>query len=532
MPLIWPEPPSPVTKCPAFGGFGRTVCRIAFSSGLRAIATGRACHPRRADRSHITRQTPSRLRATSIAALALASLALVACGAGNNSDAKKPLTRGLSPVASIQDDRLYQDGVDVAGRVRRMADLGARVIRVDMRWDLIATARPTAPRKATDPAYNWKNYDAIVAAARANDVELLFTVWGTPAWAADPKVPANDGFPAWAIRPLRPDDLGDFAEAAASRYASRGVHRWEAWNEPNIPLFLRPQYEKQGSKWVATSPAFYSRLLSSFYAAVKSVDATAVVAGGVTAPVGDSCPTSCPDSVVDRVAPVDFITAIGAEGLRPPMDVVSHHPYPITPPRKTTFTGASYVDLYNLNRLERAVDRGYLKDKKLWLTEFGFSTEPVAFYPTSFSRAEQAAFLVDAYRRVRADARIDLFTWYILQDNRDWRSGLLTQNGRPKPAVQAFALPFAAVSKRVARGGRVQLVGQARSASGPTRVEVQARSGGNWTTVRRVRTTADGSFAFRLPISRTRALRARWSGRLRSGAEATRISPVTVVRVR
>jgi polysaccharide biosynthesis protein PslG len=514
------------------GGPEALACRIDPGLEPPSRVNWMSVPTRRVDRSHITRQPLSHLRATAIAALGLASLALVACGAGSNSDAKALATRGASPVASIQDDRLYQDGADVPGRIRRMADLGARVIRVDMRWDLIATARPAAPRKPGDPAYNWKNYDAIVDAARANNVELLFTVWGTPAWAADPKVPVSDGFPAWAIRPLRPDDLGDFGEAAAARYASRGVHRWEAWNEPNIPLFLRPQYEKQGSKWVATSPEFYSRLLSSFYAAVKSVDASAVIAGGVTAPVGDTCPTQCPDSVVDRVSPVDFITALGAEGLRPPMDVVSHHPYPITPPRESTFAAASYIDLYNLNRLERTIDRGYLKDKKLWLTEFGFSTEPVPFYPTSFSRREQAAFLVDAYRRVRADARIDLLTWYILQDNKDWRSGLLTQAGRPKPAVHAFTLPFAAVSARVARGGRAQLVGQVRAANGATRVEVQRRSGGKWITVRRLRTTADGSFSLSLPVSRTRALRARWRGTLPSGTPATRISPTTVVRVR
>ena len=247
----------------------------------------------------------------------------------------------------------------------------------------------------------------MVAAARANRVQVLFTVWGTPPWAADPNVPQGT-YPADATQPADPGDFAAFGAAAAARYAPRGVHLWEAWNEPNIPLFLRPQYRREGGAWVPVSPTTYSRLLSGFYRAVKAVDPTATIGGAVTAPVGDRCPSSCPDSADGRVTPIAFLKGLAQPGNRPPMDVYSHHPYPITGPRDATFAGANYVDLYNLHRLEAAIDRTYLRGKRLWLTELGFSTRPVKEYPTSFSEPQQAQYLADAYRRLLPDRRVAL----------------------------------------------------------------------------------------------------------------------------
>src|SRR5581483_6452491 len=100
----------------------------------------------------------------------------------------------------------------------------------------------------------------------------------------------------------------------------QGVHLWEAWNEPNIPLFLRPQYRRSGARWVPVSPRTYSALLTSFYTSVKAVDPLARIGGAVTAPVGDQCPSDCPASPDSRVTPIAFLDALAAPGLRPPMD--------------------------------------------------------------------------------------------------------------------------------------------------------------------------------------------------------------------
>jgi hypothetical protein len=417
--------------------------------------------------------------------------------------------------------------------MRMMADLGAAVVRVDLRWDLVARSRPAAPRDPDDPAYDWRAYDAIVAAARAMGERILFTVWGTPEWARDPSVPVGSRFGPQAVRPLYPGDFGSFGAAAAARYAPQGVHLWEAWNEPNIPLFLRPQFARRGGRWVSVSPATYTALLRSFYRNVKRVDPSARIGGGVTAPVGDMCPSSCPRSPDARTTALAFVAGLAARGRRPPMDVYSHHPYPITRPRDTTFSGASYIDLYNLGWLERALDRTYLRRKSLWLTEFGFGARRVREYPFHVRPAGQARYLVDAYRRVREDARVKLITWYFLQDSPVWSSGLLDERGRPKPSFAAYSLPVAPlVSGPVARGTPVRVVGQVRSARAATRVALQRRDGRRWRRVRLVPTTRDGSFSLVLRPRATAAYRARWSGVTRSGSRVARTSPTFVLSVR
>ena len=435
-----------------------------------------------------------------------------------------------SPIAAIQDDRLSIPGTLPGPRLATIADLGARLVRMDLRWDLVATGRPAKPRDPNDPAYDWHQSDVVVAAARAKGIEVLFTVWGTPGWAADGNVPIGR-FPAYARRPARPADFGDFGAAAAARYAPQGVHRWEGWNEPNIPLFLIPQFARKDNRWINVSADTYSQMQSAFYAGVKGIDAKAEIAGAVTAPVGDTCPISCPDDPLSRTNPVEFIRALDRDGLRPPMDVVSHHPYPQSGPRPGS-SPTGYVDLYNLSQFTAAIDRSYLRGKRLWLTEIGFATAWTREYSTYFTPTLQAQYLSDAYQRVAANPRVAILSWYFLQDEPNWKSGLLNQAGKRKPAYDAFALPIAPRSTAtVKRGGAVVVAGQIRVARGRTRVRLERRAGGRWTAVTSMPTAADGSFQATLRPTASTTYRARWSGRSRVRAADSRTSAPFTIRV-
>lgn len=484
-------------------------------------------------------------------ALISTALALAVVGAGcGRKDAPLPvgvIDAGRSPVASIQDDRLWQYHLDptlaaaeqdrqVNDRVRQMADLGARVIRVDLRWDQVARTpqRPANPSDPADPAYRWTPFDAIVAAANANDIEVLFAVWGAPAWAQDTGVGANPldgGFPS--VRPKDPADFGAFAAAAAARYGPRGVRRWEAWNEPNIPLFLYPQFERVDGTWQATSPRVYSALLTAFSENVRRVSPDAVIAGGVMAPVGDKCRLRCTRTTA-RIAPAEFLRALDATGLRPPMDVVSHHPYPQIQPEQASVRRPFSTDIYNLDTLVAAIDGTYLRGKPIWLTEYGFSTEPVPNYKKSVTPDQQAAYLSDAFRRARAvGPRIQLLTYYILQDNASWKSGLSDVDGNPKPARAAYAHPlYAEIAGPVASGTAVSLVGQVRLASRPTTVTIERRDGGEWTALTEATTGPDGSYGLSLTPSETTTVRARWSGTSPSGIAVTATSVPVEIPVR
>ncbi len=462
--------------------------------------------------------------------ISIAAVTVLAC-AGSASAALKltVLKPGVAPQEGIQDDRLIQQ-TDPLQRIVLMANAGASIVRVDVRWDLIATARPANPADPADPAYNWSKYDAIVDAAQANHVELMFTVYGTPSWAVDTAIYSGD--PQYGTRsfaPANPADFGQFARALAARYAPRGVKKWEGWNEPNIVIFLQPQWKRQGNNWVYASPGIYSGLQKEFYAGIKAVDATAVVAGAVTAPAGDRCQLAtpaCGADRVNRVIPMEFVKALNAPELRPPMDIVSHHPYPVRQrPSGATPPNRNFSDLYNMEAMTKAIDSTYLKGKKLWVTEYGFATAKVKEYKIVVSLAGQAAAMGDAYWRLRTNPRVTIGIYYALQDHPNWRSGLLTQTGSRKLGYIAHAMPlFAAPNRR-----NTVLFGQVRLATGATKVVIQRRSGSRWVTAKRLTTAADGGYKVRVTTRSKLQLRATWSGTTRAGSVVTVSSrPVSI----
>ena len=397
--------------------------------------------------------------------------------------------------------------------------MGARLTRVDLRWDRVATRKPANAANPADPAYDWAWYDKVVAASAAANIPILFTVFGTPTWAGDPTVPVTEStangsftFGPESRRPQNADDFGAFGRAVALRYGPLGVHRYEAWNEPNIPLFFRPQFAQEGTAWKNVSVAAYSKLARSFYENVKAVDPAAVIAGGVTAPSGDRCPSGCPTSSLGRTAPVDFVAELGKVGNQPPMDAIAHHPYALRLPPKTTFAGASYVDLYNLDFLYKAVDATYLKGKPFWLTEFGFNTEKTAnFDKLVVTPAQQASFLADTYVRLRLDPRVQLASWYFLQDNDNWKSGLIDLSSQSKPAALTSAFPVG--STLVGKRKRNFLIlGQARLAPAATKVTIERKIGSKFRSFRNLTTSADGSFALVGPLApKAMVMRAVWT---------------------
>ncbi len=470
-------------------------------------------------------------RIVAMVLVVVAAIGIVACGDGPASPPVTVDTVRASPLTGIQDDSVFQLGQDPAERVRAMADAGAAIIRVDLLWSQVAQSRPADATNPDDPAYRWQEYDRLIEVAKANKLHVLFAVYGTPEWAADPSVTLPKDLPfAFARRPQDPGEFGAFATAAATRYAPRGVTRWEGWNEPNINLFLYPQYERQGRRWVATSPRTYADLQRSFYEAIKAVDPSAVVAGGATAPTGDRCGSSCragkaQPEAPNRVAVPDFLDALDQPDLQPPMDVVSHHPYPRSAPREPAPPNRTSIDLYNLRDLTAAIDRTYLRGAKIWLTEYGWGTKPVPQNPKYFSPEEQARFIVDAFERVRATPRVEMLIYYFLRDHAAWSSGLLDDQGVPKPSLAAHALPFGFAGATPPTGPQVRLTGQARAATGRTQVRVEWKSGDDWRKLTVAETGGDGTFAVTVRPEGAMTVRAVWKGRTRSGADLTWTSP-------
>jgi hypothetical protein len=222
------------------------------------------------------------------------------------------------------------------------------------------------------------------------------------------------------------------------------VRYWTAWNEPNNPVFLRPQYKRAGTTWVMQSPHDYARICNAIVAGVKSDSSSRpLVACGVTAPRGNNQAGAARASV----SPVAFLRAMKAAGARG-FDAYAHNPYygfrretPSTLPASgPTGQPATAVTMGNLGVLIREVTRLYGR-MRIWITEYGYQTNPPD-RTFGVSWANQALYLRQAWQLARANPRVDVFLWFLLQDEAPigrWQSGLVTVAGVRKPAFAAFA---------------------------------------------------------------------------------------------
>jgi len=350
-------------------------------------------------------------------------------------------------------------------------ELKVQVIRVNLYWGGnqwgVANKRPKDATDPGDSSYDWAIYDRLARYAWSNHVQLMFSIVGTPPWA-------NNGKGRTAP-PTNYDDLSTFAATAATRYngffippASQQdptlagptaplpvVNLWTAWNEPNNPQFLTPQYKKAGSKWVVESAISYAKICDAIYQGIHTVTidpgaltnttgkykpTKEIVACGVTDPRGNDAPSLLKRASVD---PLTFLTAAHAAGMGP-FDVYAHNPYASAGTESPTYVpkgnGARRVQFGNLSALFSLLTK-YYGQKHLWITEYGYQTNPPDKTVFGTSYANQAAWLTQSVKLARANPRIDIYIWYLIKDEPvlgGWQSGLETAKGVKKPSWTAF----------------------------------------------------------------------------------------------
>ena len=321
-----------------------------------------------------------------------------------------------------------------------LQQVSTKLIRANLRW---GGPSGVANRNPADPAYDWTAYDRAILRARAIGAEVMLSIVGTPSWA--------NGGRGWNTAPTKAIDLRRFAVAAARRYngtfaGPEGrlpvVRLWLAWNEPNNPVFLKPQYQRVGSRFVLRAARDYARICNSIVAGVKSVQAKARVGCGVTAPRGNNNPRSSRPSS----SPVAFLRAIKAAGARG-FDAYAHHPYygtrnetPSTPPSQGSRGQApTAVTLGNFEVLTKEVQRLY-GNVRIWVTEYGYQTNPPdKLFGVTY--AEQAAYMREAYLKLRRHPKVDIFIWFLLRDEArlgGWQSGIYNRRYIRKDAREVF----------------------------------------------------------------------------------------------
>ena len=373
-----------------------------------------------------------------VLSFAAAGVAVSASSTANS--ASKQTTASRMLVGFYDDEQIY-------GRTdwafNQLKSLRAGVVRITLDWASVARRRPGAPADPASSAYNWTAVDNVVNAAAKKKMRVVFAIYGTPRWAGRAK----------NRLPRRITDLRLFAFAAAIRYSGTynvevdeneperrlpAVRHWLAWNEPNNPVFLKPQWKKVGGAWRPQSAFDYTKICSAIWAGVHSTGlANEKVACGVTGPRGNDAPASSRPST----SPLVFLTWLRRAGLKR-FDAYAHHPYYGNRREKPTTMPKSKksVTLANIGLLIKQLNRLYGRKKRLWVTEYGYQTRPPdRFFGVSYRT--QAKYVHQAIARAKKTRRIDMFVWFLIRDERrlqGWQSGVITVNGKRKPAFRAF----------------------------------------------------------------------------------------------
>jgi hypothetical protein len=406
------------------------------------------------------------------------------------------------------------------GAIAQLTRLGVKALRVELHWHDVAPDANSGRRPsfaARNPAsYNWGQYDALIAEAQRLKWQVLLTV--------------TSPVPRWATathRDLitRPDDLAfeEFMTAVGRHYGSL-ISLWAIWNEPNVPGWLAPQFNANGTP---ASPRIYRGLFEAGYAGLIAAGLKAPnVLFGETAPFGTDFVNAKREGVEREVAPLAFLR--GALCLNSqyrkvdtcaelPIHGYAHHPYTYPAVQGPYYRPANHdeVPIGALPRLSKAIAlaaRAHAIPARvpIYVTEYGVQTRP---NPLGVSAAQQAEYAAISERIAWEDPDVASFSQYLLRDEAPhgrfvgYRTGLETPAGRAKPLYFAFAVPLAVTSG----ASGFSLWGRVRPAEGVTHVRVQVEPVGarRYRTLRVATTDADGYWSFHSSV-RGSAWRVSW----------------------
>ena len=374
----------------------------------------------------------------------------------------------------IQDDQAFlHSPASLGADLDEVKELGFTRVRVTANWSALAP-EPTATVRpafdAADPAaydehenISWDKLDLVVREAAARDLDLLIDIgFWAPLWAAEPAADGDTENPRTNIDVA---EYADFARAVARRYgggyAPPGeeelppVGMFTLWNEPNIPGFLLPQWERAGDRRVPASPHLYRAMVAAAYPAIKDErpDATVLTGGLAAGGVNDARLRSgvSPLAFIRELACVDDeldpLTRSGCDRFEPvPGDGFSIHPYSFREPPERPGRGDNFRigDLGRLIDLLRALaERGRIDPKlvDIYITEFGYKTKPP--HPDGVSPEEQRRYWLRAEEIAASHPEVKMFAQFLVRDSvcrgcLFWPTGYRYGDGRPKPLMEGL----------------------------------------------------------------------------------------------
>jgi hypothetical protein len=346
----------------------------------------------------------------------LTALAIFAAYLGLAPTAGAALPKGFVGLSS--EDVFAGGAAYRTSNLSKQASLGVRLQRQAFNWSQIETS---------PGQYNLGYYDAYVAAAAAHRIRILPILFNPPSF----QVARRSGR---ATCPPRSNaSFAAFAKALVRRYGSNGtlwrsrpnlpktpITAWQIWNEPNLRVYWcnKPNARQ------------YVRMLRVVGKGIKKVDRRAEI---VTA--------GLPPSKLTGTVPLSrYIAQMYRARGRSAFDTLAINSYAVDQ-RELGRLLASIRRLMNARGDRRA---------RIWITELGWGDKGLRHRFIVGARG-QARRITTSFALIRQQRRrlrlrgVVYFSWrdarpYPPQYKDMWglHTGLLTLNGKPKPAYSAF----------------------------------------------------------------------------------------------
>jgi hypothetical protein len=306
---------------------------------------------------------------------------------------------GVSVAGPVGDSPSTQAGRDVP----QLKALGAKVMRIEVPWSVLEPRQPGQ----IDPGA-LASTDHLMNEAAAAGIRVIMMVQSTPCWASS--APASvlrrcnpsGGSQANAWPPRQSAAFAAFVAYLAGRYGHELV-AIEIWNEPdqsNERYFAGPE-----------KAARYAAMLRAAYPAIKQVNPEVrVLAGAIVGSSGA------------------FLRVLYAAGIKGYYDGLAVHYYTLT-------LGAL--------RAIHEVQLANGDDTPLWLDEFGWSScwphVKVQEEQPCVTPQVQAANITNVFRALARAPYVAAAILYKLRDSSNEDFGVLSTNGKRKPAFVALA---------------------------------------------------------------------------------------------
>ena len=322
-----------------------------------------------------------------------------------------PASAGKAMEVAIQDDGLFifQDHSNREVALSRARAMGVTTIRMNILWwQPIPRPQRTQTTVPSPIRYDFSAWDGAIARARAYGIKTQLDLTGDPpAWACGSKKPPYD---CDGYRPSVPL-FQHFAAAAAQHFKGR-VSRYSIWNEPNWYTWLSPHDE---------APILYRNLYIAGYNAIKSVDPSAEVVMGETAPHFQPNISTPPLQFIREMVCVNKklkrIRGADEKCLGGPLklDAYATHPYDFTHKPTKRRENPDELTMANIRRLPKLLNK--LRKKGLiepstkrfpiYLTEHGYMVQnPQVKAPRRIPESKRKRWIVQAWKIAQGTARI------------------------------------------------------------------------------------------------------------------------------